>query len=889
MEITMKKGTLILILLTISLLWAEKQTFQIIEKTANHFIQNKMGQFTVTEKYPVQANEEIYAYVFNLEPNGFIAVSSDSQLPPVIAYSIHNNLFEDDKHENLYYQMFAQDMQKRLEFYRLNPNEAQENQELWYRYLNHDFSERNFQQWPPAGTTLTDGWVETTWQQSGVFNQFCPLDNSGQRSVVGCVATAMAMIIDYHRHVGNVFFTDADDYYSGYSYPYIHIDNHYLQNDFPNFPQLNVYLNDVKNRYLNNQVLTGTDKAALSFACGIATEMSYSSNGSGTWTELVAGALLNKFGYSSAQYIDNNGSSFYNSLKQNMKIMQPAEMSIYTSGWNNGHAIICDGYNTNNYYHLNYGWGTSNASCWYLLPSGMPDNYSIIGGAVVNIQGGQSPIAVQGQVSVVGVSPVGTYIRLEGEHVSEVFVTNANGNFSIPAIWPGFYTVIAYLDDRFYYQSFEVEINTNNQFIQINLDEFDQVTGVVSAPITAENCKVVFYQNNEIVYQGITDATGIYSIPEVYPGIYTATASLANSYFQMQEIEITADNQTANFELEEYPGTISFAYSSYPAGMFTFLANYVISFAVKITQAEWSELASDVLANVRFKSPINYGEGELFAQIWQDNTLLEEKQISDFMLGEWIECQFDSFIPQTGLSYFAGYKIMSHTGNFAYYDNTPKVTGKGSFMRISAWSEISNVLLQNNLCIEVEFLTKSYGTVTGNIVLHGNTENISDVAIKTGNYIAHPDENGAFSLQLKPGTYEISVFSEGFEPAESQLFVIAENDFFDNVVFELFSTDSFETNIPIPFVLTLGNFPNPFNPSTTIVYSIPESEHVELTVFNVKGQKVKTLIKEQKNAGTHSIQWDGSDEQGNPVSSGIYLYRLQNNAKNLVRKMLLSK
>ncbi len=85
------------------------------------------------------------------------------------------------------------------------------------------------------------------------------------------------------------------------------------------------------------------------------------------------------------------------------------------------------------------------------------------------------------------------------------------------------------------------------------------------------------------------------------------------------------------------------------------------------------------------------------------------------------------------------------------------------------------------------------------------------------------------------------------------------------------------------------NYPNPFNPVTQINFSIPHSEHVELGIYNLKGQKVKTLINDQVEAGSHSVIWQGTDDNGTKVSSGIYFYRLKSSKNMQIKKMILSK
>ncbi len=85
------------------------------------------------------------------------------------------------------------------------------------------------------------------------------------------------------------------------------------------------------------------------------------------------------------------------------------------------------------------------------------------------------------------------------------------------------------------------------------------------------------------------------------------------------------------------------------------------------------------------------------------------------------------------------------------------------------------------------------------------------------------------------------------------------------------------------------NFPNPFNPSTTISFDLPRRTNVTLTVHNILGQVVARLIDEELTAGEHSTEWDGRDSSGKPASSGIYLYRLTTDTGTLSRKMLLLK
>ena len=79
---------------------------------------------------------------------------------------------------------------------------------------------------------------------------------------------------------------------------------------------------------------------------------------------------------------------------------------------------------------------------------------------------------------------------------------------------------------------------------------------------------------------------------------------------------------------------------------------------------------------------------------------------------------------------------------------------------------------------------------------------------------------------------------------------------------------------PVEFALT-GNYPNPFNPVTSIKFSLDKDGYTELFIYNIMGQKVRELIKDEQSAGIHTVVWDGRDDEKRPVSSGIYISRLK--------------
>jgi hypothetical protein len=103
-------------------------------------------------------------------------------------------------------------------------------------------------------------------------------------------------------------------------------------------------------------------------------------------------------------------------------------------------------------------------------------------------------------------------------------------------------------------------------------------------------------------------------------------------------------------------------------------------------------------------------------------------------------------------------------------------------------------------------------------------------------------------------------------------------------------TDADDRDQPVPHRYALnGNYPNPFNPRTTIRYSLASRSAVRLDIFNILGQSVKTLVDEVQSAGEHSVVWEGNHESGAAAAAGVYFYRLQAGDYRTTRKMILLK
>jgi len=90
-------------------------------------------------------------------------------------------------------------------------------------------------------------------------------------------------------------------------------------------------------------------------------------------------------------------------------------------------------------------------------------------------------------------------------------------------------------------------------------------------------------------------------------------------------------------------------------------------------------------------------------------------------------------------------------------------------------------------------------------------------------------------------------------------------------------------------MLKVTNHPNPFNPGTNISYTLQNAEHMKVSIYNVQGQLIRTLVDEIQPAGSYTVRWDGLKENGEKAVSGMYMYRIEAGKQTLTQKMILMK
>ena len=164
--------------------------------------------------------------------------------------------------------------------------------------------------------------------------------------------------------------------------------------------------------------------------------------------------------------------------------------------------------------------------------------------------------------------------------------------------------------------------------------------------------------------------------------------------------------------------------------------------------------------------------------------------------------------------------------------------------------------------------------------------------IKVANTLINQWEELTFDFSSRIGVYpvvkdQIIIFPD-FELAGRTQDNIC---YFDNISFSPSNSvgvDNRSETLPQGFALE-QNFPNPFNPLTTLRYDLPENSLVNITIYDMLGRQVKTLMDQTQDAGYRSVIWDATNDYGKPVSAGIYLYQIQAGEYMQTKKMVLLK
>jgi len=411
----MKKVFIATIILAIGLHPAIAQNLPVsdIQKAAKSWLSSMSisNHILIDDYQEIKIDENDVVYQFDLTPSGYIVLTNKKSLTPVIAYSLRNMYQEDGPLNDL----IISDISLRIRNIGMLPDEmVGKNIAKWNELIDGEPMKYAFQQWPEPGSTTTGGWVESEWSQSSPYNDFCPLDIvNGGRSLAGCPSVAISMIINYLNTINGTMFNNSDKYYHNYGGNSYLIDDDYLTYDFASFNTINSYFDSIAQKYSDNEYLSNSEISTLVFACGVAARQVYGSGASGTFGVDQAHDSFIRFGFDNASLIYETDTSFYTQIKENIKSAMPVLLALLVTNGPGGHNVVVDGYNSDDFYHLNFGWGGSYNS-WYSIPEGIPYNLTTVEGAVVDI----------------GTKQVGFNETITGKNLS-VFPNPSNGTINI--------------------------------------------------------------------------------------------------------------------------------------------------------------------------------------------------------------------------------------------------------------------------------------------------------------------------------------------------------------------------------------------------------------------------------------------------------------------------
>ena len=339
----MKKLSLVLTLLFVTVFCTFAQTSMQIDetrayKTAQAFANTKMA-FKSQDLRLVSSDG---MFVYNVGEQGFVIISSNAVLPPVLGWSDQGAFPDmDDAPEN--YSSWIKHYVEMIDFATTNGIQPEAKiQRLWDDAAQGIFGTRN--------TATVDPLVSTHWNQDCYYNEYCPETNGGWwwggpcgHCYAGCVATAMGQVMKYWNYPETGFG----------SHSYVHPE---YGEQSANFAATTYHWDQMPNEIWGNNDAVAT----LLYHCGVSVNMNYGASSSGAQSTEVETALRSYFGYCGAKYRQKSGyqeEAWIAMLKAELDLSHP----MYYSGSNgdSGHAFVCDGYDNNDLMHFNFGWSGS--------------------------------------------------------------------------------------------------------------------------------------------------------------------------------------------------------------------------------------------------------------------------------------------------------------------------------------------------------------------------------------------------------------------------------------------------------------------------------------------------------------------------------------------------
>ncbi len=364
----------VFLLITINLLFGEIVSTDTAETIAINWYELKTSITpTISSTIIKERNGEPTLQIFNFNEGGFVIVSGNNSIPPVLVYSLTNSYTNDTT--NTEFKEWVNGLEENVNDANINHYSNVNTIEDWNDILN---MESNYLHKNNADPQIIGPLLTTHWSQGQYYNNACPENTNGPDGhvLVGCVAVAMAQIMNYHEHP-----------LSGRgSHSYVHNDYGILSANFSTTDYNWANMEDELTSY-------NSDVANLLFHCGVSINTDYSDTASGAINYVAKNAFKSYFHYNSAHYMDwlfdEPVEDRAELLKEQLDRQLPVCYFGSDSSTNACHAFVCDGYDEEggDYFHFNWGWGSNYNDTWTLLDDMNVVGFNFIYGhtAIINI------------------------------------------------------------------------------------------------------------------------------------------------------------------------------------------------------------------------------------------------------------------------------------------------------------------------------------------------------------------------------------------------------------------------------------------------------------------------------------------------------------------------
>lgn len=455
----------ICMLIVLKLLFSDPVQEAEILQVATNWLALQTGQTPIANNWAALPDPADHLYWrVNFNP-GFVFVSANDSCIPILAFCKLGSYTVDPVNEAAEDLLLEYSLQ--IEDAKTNNRSNTETRPIWDAIINQTISIAE-----EHDTGLVTGQGEQ-WGGEQPYNAYCPWDSvnldegNSERCDVGCVATAVAQILNYHKH-WDYTFEDSDIYISDYNSFECEIDTDAALYNFPDFTTLNGYLDEVVYKFSNNIVLTDNDKAALSFACGILVQMGYSSIGSGAGNGWDAYNKLNMY-CQNADICSYTSEEWIGLIKNQLILNRPIEyIGEHDSRTGAGHAFIITGFQSTSMNTtlnmVNWGRPWCHLEYWSLQPinpaSPYPDDHSMLIGIAPNASVTQTFLLENGSTDYSGIR-----LHASGHDGVSKTLTTDNGVFEF-GLPPGIYDfkisdVNSYFN-TFLYCDISIQMGTNH-------------------------------------------------------------------------------------------------------------------------------------------------------------------------------------------------------------------------------------------------------------------------------------------------------------------------------------------------------------------------------------------------------------------------------------------